>query len=419
VAFPSRIARPGGDQLKVRLKVEQERSVTPTANIIATLRGSAEPDTKIVLGCHHDAWVCGAADPTCGTITLLESARSFAQLAKAGQHPARTIVFCAWGAEEFGIIGSSEWVEANHADLVKNAAMYINLDMASMGTDFGSSASPSLRRLVASAAAVVPQPRAKETQTVLEGLARAWAGFARQGSPKFGDLGGGSDHVAFLCYAGVPSASLGGSGSKGNSYHSTFDTLPWYWKVVGEDYEPAIMVTRVTSAVAARMASGPILPLDPARYGVETRRQLVDLTKRGVELNMLSKSDGDIAPELSAVAAAADAFADSARATDSRLLAAAAAGSIAAEKRHEINRLLIDADRAWLSEDGIPGRPWFRSLYAASDEDSGYASWILPGLRWSIEHKDKAQLAKETERLLAVFRSLNATVSGVDAALKS
>ena len=78
-----------------------------------------------------------------------------------------------------------------------------------------------------------------------------------------------------------------------------------------------------------------------------------------------------------------------------------------------------DADRAWLSEDGIPGRPWFRSLYAASDEDSGYASWILPGLRWSIEHKDKAQLAKETERLLAVFRSLNATVSGVDAALKS
>lgn len=29
----------------------------------------------------------------------------------SGTRPDRTIVFCAWGAEEHGLIGSTEWVE--------------------------------------------------------------------------------------------------------------------------------------------------------------------------------------------------------------------------------------------------------------------------------------------------------------------
>ena len=80
-------------------------------------------------------------------------------------------------------------------------------------------------------------------------------------------LGGGSDHVGFLCHVGVPSVALGGGGSPGVSYHTNYDTLAWYRQVVGEDYEPALMITQMTVAIASRLANAPLLPLDPAAGG--------------------------------------------------------------------------------------------------------------------------------------------------------
>ena len=103
----------GGEGLTVHLKVEQKREVRKTANVIATLKGSVYPEEKMIIGAHHDAWNCGASDPLCGTIAMIESAKSFAQMAAEGHRPERSIVFAAWGAEEFGIMGSTEWVEAN------------------------------------------------------------------------------------------------------------------------------------------------------------------------------------------------------------------------------------------------------------------------------------------------------------------
>jgi N-acetylated-alpha-linked acidic dipeptidase len=91
-------------------------------------------------------------------------------------------------------------------------------------------------------------------------------------------------------------------------------------------------------------------------------------------------------------------------------------GELSPETLSSINSLLIQADRAWLDESGIPGRPWFKSLYAASDEDSGYASWVLPGLRWAVEHKNAAALAREEERYLAVFQKLSGIIDRLNAA---
>lgn len=408
----------GGDALKVHLKVQQERKVMPTFNVIGTLRGASEPERMVVIGCHHDAWGCGAADPLAGTIVLLESAKSFAEQAKAGHRPARTIVFAAWGAEEFNIIGSTEWVEGHRDELIKNAVGYINLDMASMGVEFGASTSPALRRVISQAATSVPEARSKDAQTVFQSWLARGEDPLIPGQPKFGEMGGGSDHIAFLCYAGVASTSLGAGGSKGNSYHSTYDTLPWYWKVVGEDYEPAMMVTRMTSAVAGRLASSPVIPLDPARYGLETRRQLIDITKHAAELGVIPKPERDIAPELARLEGAAVQFDAFARGVDKRALAGVESGAISGAKLATINAALIEADRDWLSDGGLPGRPWFKNLYAASDEDSGYAAWTLPLLRWAVEHKDRKALSDAEDRYLAVFEKLRATIEKIDAAAK-
>lgn len=407
----------GGDDLRVHLKVEQSRAIIPTSNVIGILRGATEPETRIIIGCHHDAWVCGAADPTCGTITLMEAAKSFATLARRGQRPARTIVFAAWGAEEFGIVGSTEWVEGNRADLLKNAAMYINLDMASMGINFSASTTPSLRPLIAAAAGSVPQPRDEAGRTVFEAWLSRGEDPVFPGFPRFGDLGGGSDHIGFVCHAAIASTTLGGGGSRGTAYHSVYDTLPWYWKVVGADYASSQMVTRMVNAVAGRMACAPVLPLDPSRYGPETKRALDGLTDLAERAGLVADATDKSSSPFAALYAAVERFTTRAGAARTALADAVASGRLSAEQRSRLNAILIACDRAWLSEEGLPGRPWFRNLYAASDEDSGYAAWVLPGVRRAIERRDRGVLEHETRRIEQVFERLTELTGAMEAVL--
>jgi N-acetylated-alpha-linked acidic dipeptidase len=402
----------GGEALRVRLAVNQKRTLRRSANVIATLPGSIDPDRKIIIGCHHDAWGFGAGDPLSGTIVLLECARSFAELARSGMGPNRTIVFAAWGAEEHGIIGSVDWCEANRDDLLANGVAYINLDMASMGPSFRCSAAPTLKQLITAATRSVPQPRAQPARSVFD----AWMEGADDDDvaaggdrPSFGNLGGGSDHVGFYCHLGIPSCGPGGHGGKGVSYHSNYDTLAWYRQVIGDDYEPALMVTRVVNLVAGRLAAAPLLPLDPAQYASDVRSHLDDLRTRA--------EAADLDADFTGLYRAVEGFEATAAAVQQRLHAAIAADRLAPESLDRINGVLLGLERTWLHEPGLPQRPWFRSLYAATDPDSGYAAWMLPAVRWSIEQGDPSGLADAVKLYVDVFRSLEGSMRAIESVL--
>jgi N-acetylated-alpha-linked acidic dipeptidase len=395
----------GGDDLRVRVDVVQERKLMQTANVVGTLRGARWPDQLVILGAHHDAWGCGAADPTSGTILVLEAARAFAKAANDGHRPARSVAFAAWGAEEFGIIGSSEWVESRGKQLERSAVAYFNADMASMGPDVGASAVPSLQAVILEATRGVPQLDTKDD------VHAAWIHRAPDPHdatlPEIGPMGGGSDHVAFLCHAGVPSASITGEGSQGSSYHSNHDDLAWYRKVVGDDYKPALMLCRIDAKVLALIADAPLVPLDPQRGAELAQGPLDELAKRAVEL----KTTLDIAP---LVAAARHVSARGDRVV-ARLRHAAEVGTLAGRDLDEANALLLAMDRDWLDERGLPDRPWFRSLLAAPDETSGYAAWQLPGLRHAVESKDSAAVDDMVARYEAVFDRMLAHVAKLEA----
>jgi N-acetylated-alpha-linked acidic dipeptidase len=77
----------------------------------------------IIVGNHRDgkhvrpvrgssiAWVLGAGDPNSGTAAQMEAIRGIGKLVKSGWKPMRTIIFASWDAEEYGLIGSTEWAE--------------------------------------------------------------------------------------------------------------------------------------------------------------------------------------------------------------------------------------------------------------------------------------------------------------------
>jgi N-acetylated-alpha-linked acidic dipeptidase len=411
--LPFRYRLTGGPELRVRLAVEQRREIVPTWNVLATLRGSEEPEREVIIGSHHDAWCCGAVDPACGLICVLEAARAFVS---CGWQPRRSITFAAWGAEEFGIIGSSEWVEANEQRLRDNAVAYFNLDAAVTGPHFGASASPSLQRLIAEVTGAVAavDDGANGQLSVLDDWRSRSSHAGVEGLPSLGDLGGGSDFVTFLARAGVPCASLSAGGSAGTAYHGNHDTLAWYRQVVGDDYEPARMVTQITALLAARLADAPLLPLDPAMFGIETRRHLSALTTRGREIGLFEPGPNDLADKLQRLGTEAVALQHTAQRVTDALSEDHAAGLLSNAELASANRILLAIDRAWLDEQGLPDRPWFINLFAAPDEDSGYAPWMLPALRWAIEHQDAEALAEIELRYAAVFERMQTLVGELD-----
>src|SRR5438270_74311 len=233
---------PGPARVKMHLK--QDYQYRPIWDVIGKIPGSQQADSWVVAGNHRDAWVYGAVDPNSGTAAMLESVHGIGELLKSGWKPKRTLVFGSWDAEEEGLIGSTEWGE-EHAEELKRAIAYFNMDVAVSGPKFGASAVPSLKQFLREVTKAVPSPAGG---TVYE----AWRRSNQAGSESFnpqetsgstfrppaaqarpdaavGDLGSGSDYTVFLQHLGVPSTDIGSTGSYG-VYHSTFDDFNWFKK---------------------------------------------------------------------------------------------------------------------------------------------------------------------------------------------
>ncbi|OHW89785.1 peptidase family M28 protein [Colletotrichum incanum] len=109
------------------------QTIAPSWDVIGIINGT-HSDEVLVIGNHRDAWVIGgAADPNSGSAVLIELAKAFGKLVEKGWKPRRTIILGSWDAEEFGLQGSTEWVESHLPWLVTNAVAYLNLDVAVSG----------------------------------------------------------------------------------------------------------------------------------------------------------------------------------------------------------------------------------------------------------------------------------------------
>ncbi|KAK7070799.1 hypothetical protein SK128_019329 [Halocaridina rubra] len=126
----------------LRLQTHNTMDTFKSYNVIGTIKGEIEPDRYVLIGNHRDAWGYGASDPSSGTAQLLETARVFGELMNEGWRPRRTIVFCSWGAEEYGLIGSVEWVQEHVEKLQERAVLYINTDTCASGPILNAPGSP-------------------------------------------------------------------------------------------------------------------------------------------------------------------------------------------------------------------------------------------------------------------------------------
>jgi N-acetylated-alpha-linked acidic dipeptidase len=390
--------RTGPGPVRAGLTTETERgreALHPIHNTIGVLPGSELPDEWVILGAHRDAWGPGALDNVSGTAAVIAAAHAFAAAAREGWRPRRTIVFATWDAEEWGLVGSTEWVES-HADEVGGAAVaYLNQDSPVSGPNFYASSTPELKLLVQGAAAAVESPDGGGS--VLEKWADHVAGAGPSGRPRVGDLGGGSDHVPFVQMLGIPGAGFG-FGGRGGVYHSAYDAADWMERFGDPGYRRHAATASVLAVLAARLANAELLPYDFAGLAADLEKRVgeaIGEMRRSVE----EREIPTLEEALEAVRAKVYRLGEEAGRFDSVVAVALEEGVEAGDLR-DANHHIRSAARAFISERDLPGgRPGLRQILYATDPDNGYATLALPGIRLALRHEDPTEAGWRIEEL--------------------
>lgn len=306
----------------VRLVNHVDTKITPIWNTMASIPGHIKNEV-VVIGCHRDAWVMGAADPTSGTISLHEIIRGFGALLRKGWKPLRTIVFASWDAEEYGLIGSTEWGEDFPSWIAEHVVAYLNVDVSVAGSRWTASASPSLAHLFKKAALDIPHPTipgktlwdAREDdgpyRGSIDGLSPLPAIDAeylatyeltekkkRASDTGILPLGSGSDFTVFLQRLGVASSDEGFAFTPSDAiyhYHSIYDSQRWQEVYGDPGFHRHVAVARHLGLVGLRLIDSIIVPLNTTQYALELDEYL-DQVENVLPQSSISKKAVDFAP---------------------------------------------------------------------------------------------------------------------------
>ncbi|XP_069165778.1 N-acetylated-alpha-linked acidic dipeptidase 2-like isoform X3 [Procambarus clarkii] len=363
---------------RLRLNTHNSLQVRRSYNVIATIRGDVEPDRYVLLGNHRDAWGYGAADPSSGTSQMLETARVLGQLITEGWRPRRTLVFCSWGAEEYGLIGSTEWVEEHVNKLQERAVMYLNTDICASGPIIEVPGSPLLWDPITKITKMVPGVR--NGATVYE----EWVAFyavRNRTSPKMETLGSGSDYGPFSFYCGIPCLDLWFRGDKNKynistypSYHTGYETF----YMMDKNMDPGFRIHQGCSRIAALtlryFADSALLPYSLEHLPKAMKDALDALRKGGKRDKLISIYDKYSLLEESVMN-----FTD-ATAVFARYLKEKRTEDLDPITTRAINDLMMKLEQVFILPAGLPGRPQIRHAVFAPSQFDSYAASGFPGI---------------------------------------
>ena len=406
----------GPGPAKVHLKVASNWDLKPVNDVIATMRGSDAPDEWVIRGNHFDAWVNGADDPISGMVTVLEEARVLGELHKQGWNPKRTIILCAWDGEEPGLLGSTEWVETHDDELQKHAVAYINSDSNGRGF-FRAGGTHDLQHLINDVARDIQDPEkhiSVEQRARLQQIARAHNAEERTEIRKSNDvrinaLGDGSDYTAFMDHAGISALNIGyGGENDADSYHSIYDDFYWYTKFVDTDFSYGRALAQTGGTAVMRLADADLIPYEYnaeaetiERYVKDLEKLLKDkqeeITERNLELKegvfsatadprktYVSPPAKQVPPfmNFAPLKNGVEAIKNSAERYQAAFARWQASGiPLPARTATALNGELIQIQRTFLTEKGLPERPWFKHQVYAPGAYTGYGAKPIAAVR--------------------------------------
>lgn len=392
-----------GPSAMVHLEVKMNNATHPIYNVIARIPGSEFPDEWILYGNHHDAWVDGANDPLSGAAPLLESARTLGELLKKGWKPKRTVLFAFWDAEEFGLVGSTEWMEKHADELNRKLAIYINSDSSGKGP-LSLGGSHTLEGAMREVIRDVNDPVSGKP-LLDEYLAHA-AKTTPATPPEFhlNALGSGSDYTPFLQHLGIASLNLSFDNASGSGvYHSVYDDFYWFSHFEDQDFVYSRTLAQMNATLMLRLADAPLLPFEFTHLAASVNKYLEDIrhtAKDKTKVNLEAADRADAKLRL-----AANEFSRAWQRAEPHL------ANSAPDKLAAVNRLLMASEHDLTLDPGLPGRPWYRHRIYAPGRYTGYSVKTLPGIREAVEANKSAEAADQAKQVAQVLDALAGRVS--------
>ena len=420
----------GPGPARVHLKLTFDWQLKPAHNVIAKLKGKDFPDQWVIRGNHHDAWVHGAADPVSGMVALLEEARAVGMLAKAGKKPKRTLIYCAWDAEEPGLIGSTEWVEDHLEELQQKTVAYINTDGNGRGF-LGAGGSHSLQAMVKEVAADVMDPQ--KGVSVAERLGARDLLNGGDGNPGLSALGSGSDYTPFIQHAGIAAINIGFGGENlGGEYHTIYDTYGHYKRFKDPDMAYGIALAKIAGRIVLRLANAEVLPFEFGAWHTTVQgylteinalttnmREAVEQHNAFIDKKVFSLTADPKKPFNQPIKKAIIPYVDfsplynalasikvTVDALDQKSL-------ISLTSKDILNDKLMHAEEVLTFASGLPRRSWYRHQIYAPGFYTGYGVKTLPGVREAIEQENWEECQSQVTILATTLQNFDAHLQSI------
>ncbi|KKY26711.1 putative glutamate carboxypeptidase tre2 [Phaeomoniella chlamydospora] len=385
---------------KVQLaNIQDEEVYQPIYNVLGSITGWEQPEKRIVVGNHRDAWCFGATDPGSGTAVMLEVVRIFGQLRQQGWRPLRTIEFASWDAEEYNLVGSTEHVESREEELRLNGYAYVNVDVAVSGDKFSAAASPVFQRSLLRVLDRVSDPNVNKT------LREIWD----SNNSKLEGLGAGSDYVAFQDIAGTSSIDMTFEGSTPYPYHSCYDNYQWMTTVGDPGFKYHKTMGEVLALLILELSDRPILPFDMENYATSLTQYVDDLQK-WVETRQTKEHQLDI----TSLRSVADQFKAEASAfekweqewTDVVYSSNGFESNVLGIRRAAHNNRMANFETHLLDLEeggGLVNRTQFKHVIFAPQVWSGYDEAFFPGIRDAVEVNDWESARDQVKKVARIL----------------
>uniref|UniRef100_A0A2K5WGL2 N-acetylated-alpha-linked acidic dipeptidase 2 n=1 Tax=Macaca fascicularis TaxID=9541 RepID=A0A2K5WGL2_MACFA len=394
---------------KVRMHVHNINKITRIYNVIGTIRGSVEPDRYVILGGHRDSWVFGAIDPTSGVAVLQEIARSFGKLMSKGWRPRRTIIFASWDAEEFGLLGSTEWAEENVKILQERSIAYINSDSSIEGNyTLRVDCTPLLYQLVYKLTKEIPSPDdGFESKSLYESWLEKDPSPESKNLPRINKLGSGSDFEAYFQRLGIASGRARYTKNKRTDkyssypvYHTIYETFELVEKFYDPTFKKQRCVAQLRGALVYELVDSKIIPFNIQDYAEALKNYAASI------YNLSKKHDQqlrDYGVSFDSLFSAVKNFSEAASDFHKRLIQVDLNNPIAVRM---MNDQLMLLERAFIDPLGLPGKRFYRHIIFAPSSHNKYAGESFPGIYdaiFDIENKADSRLAwKEVKKHISI-----------------
>jgi len=398
----------GPSSVLVNMSVQLNYTIEPIWNVIGKLYGQLA-DRVIVVGAHRDAWSPGAASSCSGTAVLLETARILTQMVADGWKPLRSIWFCSWDAEEYGVIGSTEFGEYLSATLQEEVIAYINLDTVVTGaTHFLASGTPSLAEFLRNVSRDITCPGSAQSvyDLWLESSINS-TGDSQLTVPILKFLASGSDFSVFQQHLGIP--SLGFSFADVPFlpvYHSDYDSFYWTSHFGDPTFDYHAIVVQILGKILIRFSTLPLLPLEFTQYAFDLW-QLVSTLQLTANSLGAQETDINFAPLFSAVAT----FNQSAYQVAQQVANMQASSNPSGDALLDLNDRLMTVERAFL-QDNVNPRPWYKHVVFAPSSTNNYYCPGFATLTEAINNYDWSVAQQQIGLLAGVIFGVSGSLLG-------